>query len=237
MCEIIRIDDNTWRIEDETVRFFLLTGNRSALMIDTGMHVPHAKAIAEDLTDLPVRLLNTHADPDHVSGNASFGEFLMHPAEWENYHDIHGNDGTLISVHDGDTIDLGGRTVRLIELPGHTPGSIAVLDEEKRVLFGGDAIQDGRIFMFGSHRNLIEYIRSLKALAERYGNEFDTIYPSHGTFPVQPELIPKLIKGAEEILSGENKGKKVQVMGRDVQYHDIGCAAFLCECREEGSNQ
>ena len=236
MLEIIRIDENTWRIEDETVRFFLLTGDTEALMIDTGMRVPDAKSVAEGLTDLPVRLLNTHADPDHVSGNGSFEAFYMHPAEWENFHGIHGNGGRMIPIRDGDGIDLGGRTLRVIELPGHTPGSIALLDEEKRVLFGGDAIQDGRIFMFGKRRNLNDYAESLRALVRNHGEAFDPVYPSHGTFPVSPDIIPKLIRGAEEILSGENRGKCVQVMGHDVQYHQTEAAAFLCDCPEERSH-
>lgn len=229
MPEIIQIDENTWRFEDGTVRFFLLTGETDALMIDTGMNVPDAKKRAEHLTDLPIRLLNTHADPDHVSGNAVFGEFYMHPDEWGNFHDLHGNDGKLIPVRDGDRIDLGGRTLKIIDLPGHTPGSIAVLDVEKRVLFSGDSVQDDKIFMFGERRDLSAYIVSLKALWENHRDEFDTVYPCHGSFPVLPDLIPKLICGAEEILAGKRTGVKTQVFGHDVMYQDIGCAVFLCD--------
>ncbi len=60
--QIIQINSNTWRIEDGGVRFFLLTGTEKALLIDSGMMVNNAKEIAESLTDLPVSLLNTHAD-------------------------------------------------------------------------------------------------------------------------------------------------------------------------------
>ena len=36
--EIIKIDENTWRIEDNKhVRFFLLTGTKEALLIDSGL--------------------------------------------------------------------------------------------------------------------------------------------------------------------------------------------------------
>lgn len=40
MREIIRIDENTWRIEDNGVRFYLLAGTERALMMDTGKTAP-----------------------------------------------------------------------------------------------------------------------------------------------------------------------------------------------------
>ena len=75
MAEIIQINDTTWRIEDNGVRFFLLTGTEKALLIDSGMNTPNAKEIAESITKLPVMLLNTHADTDHISGNGGFDCF------------------------------------------------------------------------------------------------------------------------------------------------------------------
>ena len=72
MAEIIKINDKTWRIEDGMVRFYLLCGDEKAALVDTGMNVPEARTIAEGLTDLPIILINTHADPDHISGNGAF---------------------------------------------------------------------------------------------------------------------------------------------------------------------
>ncbi|MBQ8160357.1 MAG: MBL fold metallo-hydrolase, partial [Clostridia bacterium] len=60
--KIIQMNEHTWRIEDGGVRFFLLTGEEKALLIDSGMQVHHAREIAQELTDLPLELLNTHAD-------------------------------------------------------------------------------------------------------------------------------------------------------------------------------
>ena len=50
------------------------------------MNCPDAKHTAQELTDLPLILINTHADPDHISGNGAFGEFYMSPNEEENLH-------------------------------------------------------------------------------------------------------------------------------------------------------
>lgn len=66
--EIVKISENTWRIEDEGVRFFLLAGETKALLIDSGMQIHNAKELAQELVSLPVELLNTHADPGHTRG-------------------------------------------------------------------------------------------------------------------------------------------------------------------------
>jgi glyoxylase-like metal-dependent hydrolase (beta-lactamase superfamily II) len=58
------------------------------------------------------------------------------------------------------------------------------------VLISGDTIQNGNIFIFKEHRNQPLYVESLKKLT-MYTGEFDTIYPSHGSFPVSPGLIAK----------------------------------------------
>ena len=70
--EIVQVNQNTWRIEEQGVRFFLLAGTEKALLIDSGMQVHHAKDIAAGLTSLPVFLLNTHADWDHIGSNEEF---------------------------------------------------------------------------------------------------------------------------------------------------------------------
>ena len=91
--EIISINENTWRIEEEGVRFFLLAGENKALLIDSGMQVHNAKEIAESLVDLPIELLNTHADMDHVGSNNEFDSFYMNPAEASNYYNTNKKDG------------------------------------------------------------------------------------------------------------------------------------------------
>lgn len=226
--EIIKIDENTWRIEDMGVRFFLLAGTRKALLIDSGMQIHNAKEIAEGLVSLPVELLNTHADRDHVGSNVEFDHFYMNPAEASNYYNTQKMTGTICPVQEGDVLDLGGRELEIIALPGHTPGSIAVLDKKNRVLISGDPIQDGAIFMFGVQREMHAYLLSLEKL-EDYRGRFDLIYPSHGTFPVLPPLIDALREGAQKVMAGEVKGQDTQIHGTCVKRYDVGCAVFLCE--------
>lgn len=229
MENVYRIDQNTWRIEDGHVRFYLFCGEKKAALIDTGMNCPDARELAEKITSLPLLLINTHADPDHISGNGAFEEFYMSPAE-EEYYRSRGGKGRPVPVWEGDVIDLGDRPLRIIDIPGHTPGSIAVLDEKNRILVSGDSVQDGNIFMFGAHRDLRRYAESLRHL-EEFRGQFDEIYPMHGSFPVSPDLTEKLIGGAEDVLAGKASAVPVSVHGREVGLYKFDFAGFLCDLK------
>ncbi|MCR5250411.1 MAG: MBL fold metallo-hydrolase [Lachnospiraceae bacterium] len=227
MAEVIRINENTWRIEDGMVRFFVLEGSDRALMIDSGMNTPDARSIAEGITDKPLELLNTHADRDHISGNAAFESCYMSPAEEGNF-SVKGEAMAIRPIKDGDVIDLGNRPLRIIDIPGHTPGSVAILDVNARVLISGDSVQNGTIFMFGPFRDLKTYISSMEKL-RTYEESFDVIYPSHGSFPVEKELTRKLIEGAKEILAGSAQGKEEDLFGNRVMHYSFPYAGFFCE--------
>ena len=226
-CEIIEINHSSWRIEDSGVRFFLLVGTERALLVDSGRNVCNARDIAATLTKLPISLLNTHADGDHIASNGQFESFYMHPAEEPNY--CRGNrSGTILPILEGDILDLGERRLEVIHLPGHTPGSIALLDTDSRVLISGDPIQDGRIFMFGPFRNMQTYIKSLDHLRD-WDGRFDEIWPSHASFPVFPDLIDKLRDGAQAVLDGKITGQPEEVYGNRIRAFDLGFATFLCD--------
>lgn len=44
------------------------------------------------------------------------------------------------AIGEGDVIDLGGLKLEVYDLPGHTPGGIALLNRQDRILFVGDSI-------------------------------------------------------------------------------------------------
>ena len=223
----IKLSNDTWVFDEGGVRFFLLIGTERALMIDSGMKTRNAKELAEEITSLPIELINTHADRDHTASNAEFARFYMSPAECSNYYRS-GGTGEFEPIRDGDEIDLGDRKIRVIETPGHTPGSIALLDLKTRRIFTGDPIQDGRIFMFGVQREMHAYLCSLERV-EQLSGEFDEIYPSHGSFPLKADIIPKLMAAAEKKLSGEAEPTEEQVFGNTIKAYDMGVATFLCD--------
>ncbi len=200
--ESVKITDGCWRIEDDVVRAFLITGDEKALLIDTGFGNGDIKKAVSAITDLPVILINTHGDDDHTGCNQAFGKVLMHPSEFAFYHSAPGPKAQVIPVWEGETIDLGGRQLEVILLPGHTPGSIALLDRGNRMIFTGDSVSETPVFMFGDMRDIEAYIYSMEKLVN-ISNNFDAIYPSHGPCPVKKELVDKLLRCAKSVIAGQ----------------------------------
>lgn len=233
--EVIQIDDITWSIENIFVRFFLLKGKEKALMIDTGLDVPNVKDLAREILglsaddDYPIELLNTHADGDHCHGNQEFDWFYMHEADVGLYRAQFGEKGDAVSVSDGQIIDLGDRPLEIITIPGHTHGSIAILDINNRVLYPGDSVQDGDIFMFGGHRNLDDYPASLIKLQDM-DERFDVLHPSHGTLSLDPDYIGKCFDACESMMHGEvEPGEREAFDGKRVSAYDCGDCTFLID--------
>jgi len=224
--ETIKLFENTWAFDEGGVRFFLLVGNEQALLIDSGMQTKNAKELAAELTKLPIKLINTHADRDHTGSNAEFDEVYMNPAETVNYYRKGAPSGRIVAVDDKDIIDLGDRELEIIAIPGHTPGSIAVLDKKSGALFSGDPVQDGNIYMFGPCREMHAYILSIEKL-ERLSDKYTTIYPSHGSLTVSKDILPKLREGAKKVLAGEIEAEAIDLWGNKVNLYKVGVAGFL----------
>ena len=228
MAEIIKINDTTWRIEEGFVRMFLLEGCEKALLIDTGARCPEAKQIAESLTDKPILLINTHGDGDHTSGNAAFAEFMMHPADYENCRvSARCPDSKLVPVYDGEKIDLGGRIVDIIGIPGHTEGSIALLDANTRTLYAGDSVQDGHVFMHGAHRRPAMYADSLAKLVAME-DKFDVVCGFHGTPELPANYVDKVYSAWKKVLNGEIIPTEQNLHNNVVLTYDTEDCGFYC---------
>lgn len=80
-------------------------------------------------------------------------------------------------LEDGDRVELGGRSLTVLHLPGHSPGSIALLEERTGVLFSGDVVYDGRLIDDLPESDVPSYRRSMERLAHL---EVSVVHPGHG---------------------------------------------------------
>ncbi len=156
MVQAKQYREDLYFLEDERVRQFLLLGPQEALLLDTGFPDSHIGRLVEELAGgRPVRVAMTHGDPDHTGGLGTFGECWMHRGDWP----MVDSGLQLHPLAEGDVLTCGGWRLEVIEIPGHTPGSVAFFDPARRLLFPGDSVQQGGpIYLFGSHRNLDRYI-------------------------------------------------------------------------------
>ena len=210
MDNTVKISDHFWIFEENGVRSFLFEGNERALLVDTGFGTLPLRKMTAELTDLPVFLVNTHTDKDHTGCNKDFQPVYMHPAEMEHYKNslpegCHIED--VCPLWEGNILDLGYWKFEVLLTPGHTPGSIMLLEREKRMLISGDTIQNGDIFMFGAGRNMQAFQNSLRKIIAM-ADTFDTIWPSHGDYPLTGDIIPGILQGAQDLLTGRLPGQE-----------------------------
>ena len=69
-----------------------------------------------------------------------------------------------VIVDEGDIVDLGNRHFEVLHLPGHSPGSIGLWEEESGTLFSGDCVYDGPLLDELSESDIGDYIASMKRL-------------------------------------------------------------------------
>ena len=84
------------------------------------------------------------------------------------------------TLEDGDTVNLGSHTFRVMHLPGHEPAHIALVDHEDRVFLGGDVLfpgGHGRTDIPGSDQAVMN--RSLRRLVAELPAD-TVVYPGHG---------------------------------------------------------
>jgi glyoxylase-like metal-dependent hydrolase (beta-lactamase superfamily II) len=78
---------------------------------------------------------------------------------------------------DGDVVDLGGPAFTVLHLPGHSPGSIALLDEHNGAPFSGDVLYDDVLLDSIAGADPRQYAASLGRLRDL---PVRIVYPGHG---------------------------------------------------------
>lgn len=75
-----KLEPGTWLVgEPGHVNCFLIEGEDTAVLVDTGLGIADIRAAAGKLTGNPVRVVNTHSHSDHRGGNWRFTDVAAHP--------------------------------------------------------------------------------------------------------------------------------------------------------------
>jgi enterochelin esterase-like enzyme/glyoxylase-like metal-dependent hydrolase (beta-lactamase superfamily II) len=219
------VSDGVWHIEDSRgAVMYLIAGSERALLIDTGWGVGDLAAHVATLAPLPLLVVNTHGHRDHVTGNGQFAEVYLHTRD---LHLVPSADTRLVPVHDGYVFDLGGRPVRVIGVPGHSPGSICLLDERSRILFTGDSPRPGPTWLHVPTALTVYAFRNSMRRLRALSSDFDTIAPSHGKPQPIDALLDDLVACAAGIMSGELAGRPHQTRSGDCLLAEYGSAGIL----------
>ncbi len=106
-------------------------------------------------------------------------------------------------LRDGDVLDLGGRSLRVLHAPGHTPDSICLVDEGNGLLFGGDTYNSGPIYAHMPDSDLEAFARSTARVAG-LADGIRTVYMAHFTrYAENGAFVREVADGFAAIRAGE----------------------------------
>jgi glyoxylase-like metal-dependent hydrolase (beta-lactamase superfamily II) len=217
----------------EEVISYLIVGDNRALLFDTGMGISNIQAVVAALTKLPLSVVNSHTHNDHVGDNWRFNDVYGMDTDFTRANARGSKDdaqaelapeelcGALPAgfdakayatrpfhithwLHEGDTIDLGGRTLKVIATPGHTPDAIALLDEKNGLLFTGDTFYLGPIYLYRPETDMDAYVASMKKLAAM-APHLQLLLPAHNTPVADPGYLSKVLAAIQQVRRGEVK--------------------------------
>lgn len=182
-----------------------IRGRDRDLVIDTGFGLTSLSAAVAEISDRPVIGLCTHSHHDHAGGLCQFETRYGHPSEKEIFaHPDRKNtvsdllDASVIRkspyegfdidtwcyqpapltghIDDGDVVDLGDRHFRIVHVPGHSPGSVAVFEPKTGMLLTGDALYDGVLYDHLYHSVPDQLVESLHKLLDL---PFSVVHAGH----------------------------------------------------------
>jgi len=190
-----------------------------------------------NITHLPVMVLNSHTHYDHVGGNWEFSNVLAIDSDYTRANmggfdnsRIAGDflpetfckgapEGSDIAsfhtrpwkqsqyVEDGEILDLGGRELEVLHVPGHTPDAVALLDAGNRLLFTGDSWYDASLWLFVQETNLKDYQASISRLAA-LESEVDFLLGAHNSARVDAGRLQAVAGAFRKLRAGDYVGEK-----------------------------
>ena len=204
---------------------YLITGSERALLVDTANDYEDLHEIVRSLTELPVTVVNTHGHGDHILGNVYFEEAWLHPADFgihdtffgyaKEQMDKHGlKPAALRALEIGQIFDLGGVQLEVVDLKGHTAGSIGLLDKAARIIYTGDGLNTHLWMQLDHSLPMATMLETFRALKERHGGDFDYVAHGHAKDLRGKEILDWMIQACEEIVAGQTQN--------DQPYHYFG---------------
>lgn len=245
MCEKIKVTKINPRVylldEEGQATGYLIVGQNRAAVVDTMNGEGDLLKVVKEITDLPVFVINTHGHGDHFFGNIYFDKAYIHPDDLPLVRMFTAFDGAetffreknrtlppFTPIKGGDRFDLGGATLEIIEIPGHTPGGILVLLKEDRLLFTGDSINRHLWMQLEGCLPIPEYVKVLENLLY-LKNDADFILHGHAKGAEPITLMDDLLKGLKELCEGKGENDPVyHWFGGEARQHEFAENSVIC---------
>lgn len=189
---ITKLEEDMWVVETSYMTtMYIVEGKEKAMLIDTGTKCENLDSVVRLITQKPLYVVVTHIHGDH-SGNINyFDDIYFHVADTVLMSRQRSPyKGNMHFVNDGDVFDLGGRKILVSHMPGHTPGSIVLLDYQSGNCYSGDAFGSGQVWcQLWPNSTILTYAASCQKMMKIMDNGIPKIYCGH--YPYVKEAFDK----------------------------------------------
>lgn len=144
---------------------YLFVGQERGLLIDSGATIEGGFRLVElirDITDLPILLAHTHGHSDHRLGDDAFRNQDAMSVIDVGSSAVQKYFGFSNWPNEPSFIDLGGREIELLPIPGHSDDDLAFYDAQSKIVVTGDTLYPGRLYV----SDWLEYRKSIIRLAD-----------------------------------------------------------------------
>lgn len=137
-------------------------------------------------------------------------------------------------LRDGDVLELGGRSLRVLHTPGHAPDHVCLVDERSGILFAQDQAYYGPHLLYFDDSDVVAFARSARRLADEVSAAVRVVYAAHCLRPaLPPRFLRELADAAEEVAAGEARLAPGQgLFGEPVLAADYGHFSLLLEAEQ-----
>ena len=113
-----------------------------------------------------------------------------------------------LPMEDGMEFDLGGRVLKVVHTPGHTPGEVSILDETSRTLFSGDSANVGIILMRQPDNGTVLIEECNRTMAKLWAMEdsFDRLGVGHDEVTISKQIVKDYYDLTTGLLDGSIVG-------------------------------
>jgi glyoxylase-like metal-dependent hydrolase (beta-lactamase superfamily II) len=134
-------------------------------------------------------------------------------------------------LKEGDVIDLGGRTLEVIHMPGHSPDSVCLLDRENKLFWTGDSFYPAPIYIYSPTSNLDQFIASFAKMV-RLMPHYEWVMPSHNEPKIEKHLIKECYNAAKSI-KASTAGPYTEGVASGIKVHRYDYGRFSLIVRAE----
>ena len=142
----------------------------------------------------------------------------------------------ITTVTDGDVIDLGGIRLEVVEIPGHTTGSIVFVDREDKMAFCGDAVNPrGSIGMWPGAPTVRGYADAMERFMAMT-TDIERFYVGHRLYYFRRSDLEDILACAREIVAGAPGEPVALVLSREtvvrawIHWHNGKRITYQKEC-------